>query len=273
MFNRRIVLVAGVVLIVLGLVGFFLSSKLKSSKAGLLIQTNPQAVVYINNEEVGTTPYDGVLKSGEVTVRLVPVVTSGTFAPWGTKLTLVDGIKTVIKRDFGETESLSSGEVLSFEKISGNNSSLTIVSSPDASQVILDGEIKGFTPLPLESVTSGQHTIIISQPGHAERTINTRTEPGYKLTVVAMLAELAQQEVQVTEATPSAQITQDKVTILETPTGFLRVRNTPSTSASEEAQVKPGEEFVLLEEKTGWYRIEYKKGQDGWVSSQYAKKE
>ncbi len=60
--------------------------------------------------------------------------------------------------------------------------------------------------------------------------------------------------------------------ILDTPTGFLRVRANPSTSASEITQVKPGEKYSLLEEKASWYKIKVKEGTEGWVSGQYAKK-
>lgn len=63
-----------------------------------------------------------------------------------------------------------------------------------------------------------------------------------------------------------------QIQILDTPTGFLRVRSSPSTASSEITQVKPGEKYSLLEEKSGWFKIRVKEGQEGWVSGQYAKK-
>ena len=63
-----------------------------------------------------------------------------------------------------------------------------------------------------------------------------------------------------------------QIQVLDTPTGFLRVRANPSTGASELTQVKPGEKYSLLEEKSGWYKIRVKEGLEGWVSGQYAKK-
>jgi len=61
---------------------------------------------------------------------------------------------------------------------------------------------------------------------------------------------------------------------LSTPTGFLRVRSEPSTAGEEVAQVDPGDRFPYLEtdEDTGWFKIEYEDGEEGWVSNQYAKK-
>ena len=75
------------------------------------------------------------------------------------------------------------------------------------------------------------------------------------------------------EATESAK-EKEKITIKikETGTGFLRVREEPSISASEAAQVKPGEEFDVLEEKNSWYKIEYEENKEGWVSGEYAEK-
>ncbi|KKQ66683.1 MAG: N-acetylmuramoyl-L-alanine amidase, partial [Candidatus Daviesbacteria bacterium GW2011_GWA2_38_24] len=53
------------------------------------------------------------------------------------------------------------------------------------------------------------------------------------------------------------------------PLGFLRVRDVPSASGEELAQVLPGDEFEVLEEENGWYKIEFKEGQTGWVKGSY----
>ncbi len=50
------------------------------------------------------------------------------------------------------------------------------------------------------------------------------------------------------------------------------MRKEPSTSAQELAKVNPGEEYPLLEEKSGWYKIEYEIGKEGWISATYAQK-
>lgn len=271
MFKRSTFLGVGIILIVISIGGFFIYSKISPAKAGILIQTTPQALVYVDGEQLGTTPYEAVRAAGEITVRLVPVVTDVSLAPWGTKLNLIEGVQTVIKRDFGATEISSSGEVLSFEKVSGNRPVATIVSSPDASQITFDGELKGYTPFPLDSVTPGQHSLVISYPGYSERKINIKTEAGYKLTVVAMLAQLPK-EASSSEEEETNKQSLVKVKILTTPTGFLRVRSAPTSSATEEAQVSPKEEFTLLEEQAGWYKIEYNKDKTGWISSQYSEK-
>jgi N-acetylmuramoyl-L-alanine amidase len=64
-----------------------------------------------------------------------------------------------------------------------------------------------------------------------------------------------------------------KVLILQTPTGFLRVRDQPSLGGNEITQVKPGETYQLLDERTDWYQIKLTNGQTGWISSEYAQKQ
>lgn len=63
-----------------------------------------------------------------------------------------------------------------------------------------------------------------------------------------------------------------QIEVTATPTGFLRVRQTPSTGGVEITRVSPGEKFALLEERSGWYKIKLSDGKEGWVSAQYAKK-
>lgn len=61
--------------------------------------------------------------------------------------------------------------------------------------------------------------------------------------------------------------TAKEVLINETPTGWLRVRNTPS--GSEIARVNPGESFKVVETKGKWLLIEYQENKTGWISSEY----
>ena len=62
------------------------------------------------------------------------------------------------------------------------------------------------------------------------------------------------------------------VEISNTSVGFLRVRGEASTGSSEVGRVNPGTKFDVLEEKAGWYKIEYEKGKMGWVSGTYTRK-
>lgn len=76
--------------------------------------------------------------------------------------------------------------------------------------------------------------------------------------------------------TTTTAIEKPYVTIKETPTGWLRVRATPDgqiikDDSGNEIHLKPGETCPYLnEEKNGWYKIEYEKDKEGWISKVYA---
>ncbi len=65
--------------------------------------------------------------------------------------------------------------------------------------------------------------------------------------------------------------TPPKVLVLETGTGFLRVRSGPGKTFSEVGKATPGETYDYLGEESGWFKIDFN-GSEGWVSGQYAQK-
>jgi uncharacterized protein YgiM (DUF1202 family) len=174
---------------------------------------------------------------------------------------------------------------------------LAVVSIPDGSLVKINGEPKGFAPILEENLTPGDYQVVVGSAGYEEKTVTAQTVAGYKLTVNAKLAQKIEG---IAEATPSAELEEgeeeeeeeeepspspspktspkpsatppDKpyVKIKETPTGWLRVRAEPSTEAEELTKVDPGDMFPYLdEEQSGWYKIEYEEGEEGWVSGVY----
>lgn len=263
-----------ILLVILGIgfivgLAFFLIGYFKPKEASIFVETTPTSLVYINGREVGRTPYRSSVSPGEVIVKLVPEARDVALAPFETKVNLLSGIETVIRREFGGTEDVSSGEIISFEKVGGKEASLAVVSVPDSAQVKIDGAIRGFAPVK-PPITPGEHQITVSAPNYAEGVISIRTLVGYKLTVVVKLAASGETK----EEEVLQEQLQTLVEILPTDTGFLRVREKPGPAGAEVAQVKPGQRFLFLEEdaQTGWYKIEYEKGKEGWVSNTYSKK-
>lgn len=250
---------------------FFVMGYFRPKGASLNIETTPASLVFLKGEQVGRTPFRSTVPPGEVLIKLVPEASETALTPFETKVTLVSGIETVIRREFGSSEDASAGEIISFEKVGGKEASLAVVSVPDSAQVKIDGAIRGFAPVKISTIAPGEHQIIVSAPNHIERIFSVRTLVGFKLTAVVKLA--ATGEPVAKEEAPKEEV-QTLVEILPTDTGFLRVRDKPGLGGAEVAQVKPGQRFLFLEEDvaTGWYKIEYAKGKEGWVSNQYAKK-
>jgi len=283
----------------LGVVASFAVStflKNRNPSAGLKIETTPPVLIFVNNVQIGASPLEKSFPAGEVAIKLIPNAPGATLSPYQTKVNLTNNTLTVIKRDFGTTDALSAGEIVSLQPHTSSTAGLNVVTSgPDSAAVMIDGQPHGFTPLSLPSVAAGDHQIMVSAPGFSPRTISAQAVTGYKLTLNVKLAALdagstpsASPTVSLTPSgspsvtprpsvsiSPTPAISRPYVKISSTPTGFLRVRSSPSTGASEVGQVKPGELLPLLDSTTsGWYQIKVQLAatSSGWISSQYAQK-
>ncbi len=278
-------------LIVLGVVsagvGIYFWRQGKRPTAGLKIDTNPTSLVFVDNTQIGQSPIDKMYIPGEVSVKLIPNATTSALPSYQTKVKLTANTFTVIKRDFGATDIESAGEIISLESQTSKTATLAIVTaSPDSASVILDGLPQGFTPLLVSAVIPGEHEIVVSAPGFTDRKISAKAVVGYKLTINVKLAGLPQAlptptpEPEVIEEpspkpkAPTAPITGTYVTIKDTPTGFLRVRESNSTKAKELGKVYPGDKYKLLSTKESWYqiRVDLDATNSGWISAQYAEK-
>lgn len=67
-------------------------------------------------------------------------------------------------------------------------------------------------------------------------------------------------------------LTVRKVEVINTPTGWLRVREKPSLSAREVGRVNVREKLDLLGESGEWYQIKTADGKVGYISAAYARK-
>jgi hypothetical protein len=267
------------ILIILGLllligVVFFVVGSLEPKVSGIYINTNPPSTVWLDGRQVGQSPYrDNTIKPGETIVKLIPGSFDVPLMPYETKISLVPGVETVVRYDFGDSDETAAGDIVSFEKNATNETSLVAISTPDSAQLIIDGNIRAFTPHKTSSVLPGEHQLVFSSQGYLDRTVKVRLFAGYKLTAIVKLAKTKVSSLSPTP-TPQTEPVKDEVEILSTPTGYLRVRSQASSTADEVGKVNPGQRYPLIsiDSKTGWYEIEYEKGKNGWISNQYAKK-
>jgi hypothetical protein len=275
---KNILLVCITLILIVGAV-FFLIKYFKPGMGGIMVNSTPVSSVYINNALVGKTPYTGTHSAEQISLKLVPEDTTNNLIIYETKINLVAGIKTVIDREFGKTEENSSGDIISFDKTGEEFAGLVVISTPDNSQVLIDGISVGFTPYNFNSITSGSHKMTIRNAGFIERTIGVITKEGLRLSVFAKLARDESQRSLNTSPSPTPLAVKTYILIKDTPTGFLRMRTLPGMSGDEIAELKPGEKYPLLEtdKDSGWYKIQYKDpvpglpdGMTGWVSNQYS---
>jgi len=278
--NKKAAIVIILLIAGLSFAGYTFYSKRSKGIAGLKVTSTPTTSIFLNDKLIGKTPYEDKHPPGEYILKLIPEDSSTTAISWQGKVNLAPALLTYVNRELGTSELTSAGEILSLEKIPGNEAQVAVFSKPDAATVVFDGQDKGATVVLLNSVTPGEHDVAVSSPGFASRTVRISATAGYKLSVNFQLALLGgdQQTTSGISPTPgppgtsSSTLKPPYVVIKDTPTGFLRVRSSPSTSATESAQVKPGEKFPLLDEKEGWYQITYIEGKVGWISGRYADK-
>ncbi len=266
-----------------------------AKKSGIQITSHPDANVVINGKSVGKTPfYDESLAPGMATIQMTAVDSGQS---WEGKVDLVAGTLTTVHREFGVTPDKSHSYTLSFEKLANNkDSSVSIISLPPNATVSIDGKPTGFTPATAD-ISTGQHVFSFTAPGYQDKIVNAAVQAGYRLAINLTLAtmDIVPTPTPTPEATPSASLTPTPtvstvitplpkqaspsaamttpyVQILDTPTGWLKVRESATINSTELAKVNPGDMFVSKDsEAAGWYYIEYLKGSWGYVSSQYAK--
>ncbi|MBU2577502.1 PEGA domain-containing protein [Patescibacteria group bacterium] len=265
---------------------FLSGCSFKKAPAALQINTNPPANVFIDGKILGKTPFQSSeMQPGEITVKLIPESTEEPLSSWENKISLNSGVLTLIERELASTEAESSGQILTLEKSKDKEkASLTVISDPDGALIHIDGEAKGFTPITIDQIGVGDHQIVLSKEGYLEKSIRARAVSGFKLVVNAKMGQEAATGSSAASAsgtpTPSAKPTGTSkssgttftVEIKETSTGWLRVRKEASTASAEVGKVNPGEKYEVLEEKNGWYKIEYESDSEGWISGQYTSK-
>ena len=274
---KKILLIVSVVIFISSLAFFFSVKVLRFKTAQADIKTMPEATVFIDGKEKGTTPYKEVrLAPGEKVIRLVPKDSS--LPVWERSVTLSPNTHLFIQWEFASNPDEEQGDIIYLEKIaSDEETGLILTSTPNNAAVSIDGQINEFSPVNLSNLPAGNHKVSVSYPGYKTREFLVEVVPGYRLVIETKLAskpveETAAEETPEEETGAEAEISLPQVEIKETPTGWLRVREGPSLTATEAAKVKPGEKYTLLDEKSGWYKISYEEGKEGWISSRYAKK-
>ncbi len=255
------------------------SSRNAIGKGALQVTAIPQSNVYLNNRLIGKTPLckcdpASMIPTGDYDIRVVPINSVLANEAFEQKISINKAVLTVVDRTFGPGAA-STGSVISLLPQEGNSSlaGLFVASFPDGSDISLDDNPNGTTPLRLSSLTESDHNLLVHKSGYKDKQIRIHAVKGYVLSVIAFLgvdlsASSSAGTVPVASPTSSAQ----QIVVLSTPTGFLRVHKDATITSAEIGQVKPSEQYDLLNEKTGWYEIKLASG-SGWISSSYAKKQ
>jgi len=163
---------------------------------------------------------------------------------------------------------------------------VSLVTNPPGAIVFLNNDEKGVSPIVLDEVPVGEHELAVYLPGFFKRSQKINVEKGHIVNSLFKLAldkthKTLEQEIseQKKEATASADIDnittadnnpQNTLTVLETPTGSLNVREDATVLAAKIGEVTPGDKYEYIEEANGWYKIIFNK-EEGWVFGDFIK--
>lgn len=262
-----------------------------SDKGALQVTATPDSEVYLNGRDIGQTPLckcpnanatgkdstKDLLQAGDYTIKLVPKDKS--LPEYVDTITIRKSLLTVVDRKFAEGAK-SEGSVISLLPLADTKKSEILVTTfPDKTDIFLDDLKDGTSPLLIKDVTPEKHELRVRKTGYKEKVIPLLSTNGYRLLATIYLGVDDNAPTPTPAASTSASLTPTPppgtplVTILQTPTGFLRVREDATLDSAEIGRVNPGDKLPLVDEVTGWYKIHLPTGQEGWISSQYASKQ
>jgi hypothetical protein len=134
------------------------------------------ASVTLDGTSVGQTPNSGSLKLNNVVTGAHTVALSlAGYTPYSTQTSVSSN-----------TVSEVSAVLQPAAPVSGTGG-LTVTSTPDGANVLLDNQFMGITPLNLGAVATGSHTVTIQMPGYTDFTTTTPVNAGATSTVSAAL--------------------------------------------------------------------------------------
>jgi hypothetical protein len=186
-----------VFLILVGLIAAVYLSGAVSQKAALSIVSDPDSqTVYINEQEIGTTPYfSDSLDAGDLDVR---------FGDFNQKIKLTSGALTVVDWVLGPSESFSAGHIVWFSE-SSTGTELLAISNPSA-DIYLNDEHLGESPLS-KAVDVGEYDLEIRKEGYFPRKMKISIKEGFRLNVSANLSLNPFPETSKTLSSPSSNLT------------------------------------------------------------------
>ncbi|PJC34001.1 hypothetical protein CO051_00535 [Candidatus Roizmanbacteria bacterium CG_4_9_14_0_2_um_filter_39_13] len=291
---KRKLIVLGILLllfVVFVLVRFFIFDN--PGKTGRLkVLSSPTAGIFIDNAAIGKTPFETRLKPGEYVIKLIPEGEDTQTVSWSGKVVVKENTLTYVSREMGTTELTSAGEMLTIVKMQsspkGETGQVSIETEPTGAIVFLDNDEKGIAPLILDEVSSGDHELAVYLPGFFRRSqkinvvighvVKSAFKLGLDKTSKTLEEELDEKKKEASEpagidAKDSTSVEKNSdskksLTILETQTGYLNVRKSPSISGEKITEVSPGDTYEYTEESGGWYFIDLAE-EDGWVSGDY----
>ena len=239
---------------------------------------------FLDNKSLGQTPvYQEGLKPGTYTLKIA--ASDQTLSAWEGKITLNAGALTVIDRQLTADPAKSFGYTLAFEVLTNKtatevnlvsflipsrlwSTALRLVLRPSRATLSPPAAISSLSPrlvikIKSSRLRSGPATVSSSMFSSVPKPSFPLRPPTPNATPSATPTLGTIEITPLPKQASSAAVLKPYAEILSTPTGFLRVRDSASTSGTEVAKVNPGDKFPYLATEGAWYQIEYLTGKKG----------
>jgi hypothetical protein len=163
------------------------TKNIKKGSSAILVESDPKSDAFIDGVEKGETPLIDYSNKKEIFLKLVPV-DDKNYPPYQTNINLEDGVKTIVRRNFGPSEDTSSVEIISFEREVNELTALTIISVPDQANLYINGKYLGQTPQKISELKEGRYEVTLGKTGYVGKEIQIQTKKGFNLTLFVKLA-------------------------------------------------------------------------------------
>lgn len=194
----KIILISSGVLILLSALFFFVPMEKfwqkipfinqLSNNTSLVIETpNSQASVTINGEDYGDTPVlstDLAPGTYEIEMNRVTETENSFYKPVSLVVELNNNTEAYVSLEIGPADTKSGYVVYYTPAPFGDGESyITISSNRSATDVTLDGQFIGETPIGLTEVNSGEHTLKFTSTGYEDLVVKVQATEGFNLNV------------------------------------------------------------------------------------------
>ena len=240
--------------------------------AGVSVVTKPaSAEILIDGESLGNAPLSQVIDPGVHTLK----ISKEGYISREIGVNIEEGFRltanvTLALNPYPQTKKLSDEGKFTLFDLSSNNSQL-------------NGDYRTWAEAIWHFQTTGQSVpkkfdVLIDENGKtyvlvANYTKKKAINVGYLSSSPGKLPDKAKSAWGDVTAGKSKGESSAQVKILDTPNGFLNVRSGPGTNNKIVSKVDPGKTFTLVKEDGDWYKIIYEASKEGWISSQFAKKQ
>jgi hypothetical protein len=252
-------------------------------KAGLQVTTNNiPAGLFLDDQYLDITPFvSKKIQPKSYILRIVP--DDPTLASYEMPITLNKGTTTIVNWKPGLSAANSGGVIYELEPLNSNDTQVELQTIPDGAIITFDQGSKQFSPLLITGVAEGVHEFEVSLPSFETQQQTVKVVKGHRVIITVILNKVSNTPTQTTPASEATTNLGEQTTGVDSQvqilnTNFfvndrevLRVRDSASPTGAELGFAPVGQRYVLLDETTDWFQINFE-GKPGWVSAQFSQK-